>query len=99
MVLRVLLCATILSQIVHGKLTENRIQSKELQRALGHDHVVLVIDGVLDRLIGQPSPDPLVLINFPDINTQFKVHVLEDMRKIKITLARDNGKLSVNTEN
>ena len=91
MLLKGLLSAILISQIVNGKLTENRIQSKELQRALGHDHVVLVIDGLLDRIIGQPSPDPLVLINFPDINTQFKVHVLEDSRKIKITLARDNG--------
>merc|ERR1719422_2324506 len=44
----------------------------------------------MERIIGQPSPDPLILINFPDINTQFKVHVLEDSRKIKITLARDD---------
>merc|ERR1719367_2425831 len=44
----------------------------------------------MERIIGQPSPDPLILINFPDINTQFKVHVLEDNRKIKITLARDD---------
>ena len=87
LLLSVFLCHSLSS----GKLTENRIQSKELQRALGHDHVVLVIDGLLQRLIGEPSPDPLVLINFPDINTQFKVHVLEDSRKIKITLARDNG--------
>ena len=77
---------------VSGKLTENRSQSRELQRALGHDNVVLVINGIMERIIGQPSPDPLVLINFPDINTQFKVHVLEDSRKIKITLARDDGK-------
>merc|ERR1719336_1669126 len=46
----------------------------------------------MERIIGQPSPDPLILINFPDINTQFKVHVLEDSRKIKITLARVAGR-------
>ena len=82
------------SQLASAKLTENRLQSKELQRALGHDDLVLVIGGVLDRIIGEPSPDPLILINFPDINTQFKVHVLEDSRKIKITLAMDDGELT-----
>ena len=76
----------------HAKLTENRRESKELQKALNHNTLVVVIDGVLERLIGDPSPDPLLLINFPDINTQFKVHVLEDSKKIKFTLAREDGK-------
>ena len=80
------------NSLISGKLTENRSQSRELQRAIGHDNVVLVINGIMERIIGQPSPDPLILINFPDINTQFKVHLLEDSRKIKITLARDDGK-------
>ena len=75
-----------------AKMTENREQSRELQRGLGQDHVTIVVDGILERLLGEPSPDPLVLINFPDLNTQFKVHVLEDSRTIKITLAMDDGK-------
>ena len=79
-------------QTISAKLVESRAQSKELQRALGHDHVVIVIDGVLERLRGTPSPDPLILINFHDLNTQFKVHILEDTNTIKITLARDDGK-------
>ena len=87
-----ILASVLCSFLCSGKLIEDRSQSKDLQRALGHDSVILVIDGVLERIIGEPSPDPLVLINFPDINTQFKVHVLEDSRKIKITLARDDGK-------
>ena len=75
-----------------AKLTENRKESKQLQKALGRDHVVIVIDGILERILGEPSPDPLALINFPDIDTQFKVHVLEeDNRKIKLTLAQQNG--------
>ena len=75
-----------------AKLTENRKESKQLQKALGRDHVVIVIDGILERISGEPSPDPLALINFPDIDTQFKVHVLEeDNRKIKLTLAQQNG--------
>ena len=75
-----------------AKLTENRKESKQLQKALGRDHVVIVIDGIIERVLGEPSPDPLALINFPDIDTQFKVHVLEeDNRKIKLTLAQQNG--------
>ena len=79
-------------QTISAKLVESRAQSKELQRALGHDHVVIVVDGVLERLRGKPSPDPLVLINFHDLDTQFKVHILEDTNTIKITLASDDGK-------
>ena len=78
--------------LASAKLTENRKESKQLQKALGRDHVVIVIDGILERILGEPSPDPLALINFPDIDTQFKVHVLEeDNRKIKLTLAQQNG--------
>merc|ERR1712013_44574 len=69
-------------QTISAKLVESRAQSKELQRALGHDHVVIVIDGVLERLRGTPSPDPLILINFHDLNTQFKVHILEDTNSL-----------------
>merc|ERR1712045_12857 len=65
-----------------ARLTETRRETRELQKALNHKSLVVVIDGVLERIIGDPSPDPLLLINFPDINSQFKVHVLEDSRKI-----------------
>ena len=77
--------------LASAKLTENRKESKQLQKALSRDQVVIVIDGILDRILGEPSPDPLALINFPDIDTQFKVHVLEDSRKIKLTLAQQDG--------
>ena len=76
--------------LTSAKLTENKKESKQLQKALGRDHVVIVIDGILERIMGEPSPDPLALINFPDIDTQFKVHVVED-KKIKLTLAQQNG--------
>ena len=76
--------------LTSAKLTENKKESKQLQKALGRDHVVIVIDGILERISGEPSPDPLALINFPDIDTQFKVHVVED-KKIKLTLAQQNG--------
>jgi len=76
--------------LASAKLTENRKESKQLQKALSRDQVVIVIDGILDRILGEPSPDPLALINFPDIDTQFKVHVLEDSRKIKLALAQQD---------
>lgn len=77
--------------LTSAKLTENKKESKQLQKALGRDHVVIVIDGILERILGEPSPDPLALINFPDIDTQFKVHVVEDNQKVKLTLAQQNG--------
>ena len=83
-----LLC---LAAAASAKLTETRSQTKRLQRALGHDRLVLVVDGVLERLRAGPSPDPVLLINFPDLNTQFKIHLLEETNSIKLTLARDDG--------
>ena len=83
-----LLC---LAATASAKLTETRSQTKRLQRALGHDRLVLVVDGVLERLRAGPSPDPVLLINFPDLNTQFKIHLLEETNSIKLTLARDDG--------
>ena len=91
-----LLC---LAAAASAKLTETRSQTKRLQRALGHDRVVLVLDGVLERLRAGPSPDPVLLINFPDINTQFKIHLLEETNSIKLTLARDDGELDSSLTN
>jgi hypothetical protein len=44
-------------------------------------------------MIGIPSPDPLLLINFPDLDNQFKVHLLEDTGTIKLTLVHPDGKI------
>ena len=88
----VLVSYILLLKTVTAKLVESRAQTKELQRALNHDNVVIVLDGVLERLRGSPSPDPLVLINFHDLDTQFKVHILEDTNTIKFTLASKDGK-------
>ena len=56
-----------------GTLVESHYLSKQLQRALRHDDVVIVLEGVRRRLIGIPDPDPLILINYPDLDNQFKV--------------------------
>ena len=93
-VLPILLSVLSVLHYSQARLTETRRETRELQKALNHKSLVVVIDSVLERIIGDPSPDPLLLINFPDINTQFKVHVLEDSRKIKFTLAREDGKSS-----
>ena len=74
-----------------GTLTESHYLSKELQRALRQDKVVFVIEGVRRRMTGIPSPDPLVLVNFQDLDNQFKVHLLEDSATIKLTLVHDDG--------
>ena len=50
----------------------------------------MVVEGVRQRMTGTPSPDPLLLINFPDIDTQFKVHLLEDTNTLKLTLAQND---------
>ena len=76
--------------ISSASLIESRAQSKQLQRAVRHRQVVVVVEGVRERMTGTPSPDPLLLINFPDIDTQFKVHLLEDSNTLKLTLAQND---------
>ena len=63
------------SHLVTGTLVESHYLSKQLQRALRHDDVVIVMEGVRRRLIGIPDPDPLLLINYPDLDNQFKVNM------------------------
>merc|ERR1711936_1438666 len=76
--------------ISSASLIESRAQSKQLQRAVRHRQVTVVVEGVRERMTGTPSPDPLLLINFPDIDTQFKVHLLEDSNTLKLTLAQND---------
>ena len=73
-----------------ASLIESRAQSKALQRAVRHRQVVAVVEGVRQRMTGTPSPDPLLLINFPEIDTQFKIHLLEETNTLKITLAQND---------
>jgi len=75
-----------------ASISESRQLSKELGRAVRHDRLVIGIEGMVGRLIREgPTPDPLLLINFPDLDIQFKMHLLEDTDKIKITLAMPDG--------
>lgn len=76
---------------VQGTLVESHYLSKQVQRALRHDDVVIVLEGVRRRLNGIPDPDPLLLINYPDLDNQFKVHLIEDSRTIKLTLVHSEG--------
>merc|ERR1719158_1109442 len=75
---------------VSGNLIESRAQSRELPRAVRHHQVVVVVEGVREKMTGTPSPEPLILINFPDVDTQFKVHLLEESNSIKLTLAQND---------
>ena len=91
--MKVLLLLLLLSVLeIQGTLIESHALSKDLQRAIRHDEVVLVIEGVRRRMAGTPSPDPLLLINFPDLDNQFKVHLLEDSGTIKLTLVHEDGR-------
>jgi hypothetical protein len=80
----------LLASLAAASLIESRQQSKALQRAVRHHQVVVVVEGVRERMTGTPSPEPLMLINFPDIDTQFKVHLLEETNTIKLTLAQND---------
>ena len=88
----ILLLAVLVVEI-NGSLVESHAFSKDLQRAVRHNDFVIVIEGVRRRMIGIPSPDPLLLINFPDLDNQFKVHLLEDTGTIKLTLVHPDGKI------
>lgn len=72
-------------------LTHSRAQNRQLQRALRHDKIVLVLDGIRDRANDLPQPDPVLLINFPDVDNQFKIHLLEDTNTLKLTLNHAEG--------
>jgi len=43
-----------------------------LVQAVRHKELVVVVEGVRRRLTSTPSPDPILLINFPDLDNQFK---------------------------
>ncbi|XP_023326151.1 uncharacterized protein LOC111699660 [Eurytemora carolleeae] len=86
-----ILLLSVLVVEINGSLVESHAFSKDLQRAVRHNDFVIVIEGVRRRMIGIPSPDPLLLINFPDLDNQFKVHLLEDTGTIKLTLVHPDG--------
>ena len=56
-----------------GNLTHSRAQNRHLQRAITHDHLTFVLNGVRERAMSSVQPDPIMLIHFPEINHQLKV--------------------------
>ena len=56
-----------------ANLTHSRAQNRLLQRAISHDHLTFVLDGVRERAIHSVQPDPIMLVHFPEINHQLKV--------------------------
>ena len=56
-----------------ANLTHTRAQNRLLQRAIAHDHLTFVLDGVKERAVSSVQPDPIMLIHFPEINHQLKV--------------------------
>jgi len=79
-------------------LMESHHLSKELQRAVRHNELVITLVGVRRRMAGLPDPDPLILVNFPDLDSQLKVHLLEDTATIKLTLVHPDGVWCENIE-
>ena len=91
MMMRLLILVLLGVLHVEASLVDSHSLSKDLQRAIRHDEVVIVIEGVRRRMVGIPSPDPLILVNFPDLDNQFKVHLLEETGVIKLTLVHQDG--------
>ena len=56
-----------------GHLIQSRLQNRHLQRVMNHHRITIVIEGVRARALNSVKPDPILLINYPEINHQFKV--------------------------
>ena len=56
-----------------GSLTQSRLQNRHLQRVINHNRVSIVLEGVRSRALNSVKPDPILLINFPEVDHQFKV--------------------------
>ena len=68
-----LLVSLVLSAVcIEAKLAHSKAQNRKLQKVIRHKRVTLVLDGVRQRAINTVQPDALVLINFPEIDHQFK---------------------------
>ena len=60
----------------NGTLTQSRLQNRHLQRVMNHHRITIVLEGVRARALNSIKPDPILLINFPEIDYQFKVRDL-----------------------
>ena len=59
--------------LAEASLTQSRLQNRHLQRVMNHHRITIVLQGVRARAMRSSKPDPILLINFPEINHQFKV--------------------------
>ena len=66
----ILLMATSFSS---GSLSQSRSQNRQFQRAVKNNKMIFVMEGVRARALNSVNPDPILLINFPEIDHQFKV--------------------------
>jgi len=75
----------------NGTLTQSRLQNRHLQRVMNHHRITIVLEGVRARALNSIKPDPILLINFPEIDYQFKIHLLEESSTLKISLDHQDG--------
>jgi hypothetical protein len=61
--------------LASASLTQSRLQNRHLQRVINHNRITIVLEGVRARALNTVKPDPILLINFPEINHQFKVNI------------------------
>ena len=80
MVFRLLSVTILASAIFFGpglaSLTPAGAQNRLLQRAISHNQITFLLDGVRERAISSIQPDPILLIHFPEIDHQLKVNFL-----------------------
>ena len=62
-----------LTSFSSSSLTQSRSQNRQFQRAVRSDKTIFVLEGVRERALNSVKPDPILLINFPEIDHQFKV--------------------------
>ena len=73
-----LAAAALIITAVNASLTQSRLQNRHLQRVMNHHRITIVLEGVRARALNSIKPDPILLINFPEIDHQFKVSVLKN---------------------
>ena len=66
-----IIAMAVLLSCCFANLTHSRAQNRLLQRGIGHDHLSFVLDGVRERAMSSSQPDPIMLIDFPEINRQY----------------------------
>ena len=79
MMFRILPLAILIMAVLLGScfanLTHIRDQNRLLQRAISHNHMTFVLEGVRERAVRSIQPDPIMLVHFPEIDHQLKVSI------------------------